>query len=170
MLTVNSQMPVASIGNPIATLNRSIHGPGLGRKRSHLGFQLNTTYGNARPSATVTKTSRITAAVCVKAKPSAGARNGAVHGVASTVASTPLKNAPPAPSRPATEPAAAPTEPSDTSNNPNRFSATSRMSTVNNTTNCGLDICMPQLANAPALFTPITTPASARNDTTTPPP
>ncbi|GIT12951.1 MAG: hypothetical protein CM1200mP34_3570 [Verrucomicrobiales bacterium] len=40
---------------PHRHLEPSIHGPGLGRKRSHFGFQLSTTYGNARPSATVTK-------------------------------------------------------------------------------------------------------------------
>ena len=34
------------------------------------------------------------AALCEKAKPSAGARNGAVQGVAKVVARTPLKNAP----------------------------------------------------------------------------
>ena len=118
----------------------------------------------------MTNISTITAAVCVKAKPSAGARNGAVQGVANTVARTPLKNAPPTPSRVATEPAAAPTEPSVTSNSPNRFNATSMMRTVSKTTNCGLDICMPQLASSPALFTPITTPASTKNDTTTPAP
>ena len=37
---------------------------------------------------------RITAAVCVKANPSAVPRNGAVHGVARTVAKTPWKNEP----------------------------------------------------------------------------
>ena len=46
------------------------------------------------------------AALCEKAKPSAGARNGAVQGVAKVVASTPLKNAPLAPCRDARFPAA----------------------------------------------------------------
>ena len=114
--------------------------------------------------------SRMTPLDCENANPSAGARNGAVQGVARIVASTPLKNAPPAPSFEATEPAATPTELSVTSNSPKRFSATSVTRIVNKTTNCGFDICIPQPANPPTLFTPITIPARIKNETSTPAP
>ena len=40
---MNSHIAVPSIGKPMAILNFSIHGPGLGKKRSHFGFQLSTT-------------------------------------------------------------------------------------------------------------------------------
>src|SRR5476651_1937705 len=94
---LNSHTTVASIGKPMAILNFSIHAPGLGRNFSHAGFQLNKTYGAERPRPTVKKISAMTAALWAKAKPSAAPKNGAVQGVASAVASTPLKNAPLAP-------------------------------------------------------------------------
>jgi len=50
--------------------------------------------GAASPMAIVVKKSTMIAGGCANAKPRAGARNGAVQGVASAVARTPLKNAP----------------------------------------------------------------------------
>src|SRR5579859_8250544 len=99
-------MAVASIGKPMATLNFSIQTPGFGKNFSHAGFQLSTTYGAARPSPTNRKIRTISDEPWAKAKPSAGARNGAVQGVASAVASSPLKNAPGAPGLEASWPAA----------------------------------------------------------------
>src|ERR1019366_10412517 len=97
MAMLKSHTTVASIGKPIAILNFSIHAPDFGRNFSHAGFQLNKIYGDARPRPTVRKIKTMTDALCANAKPSAGARNGAVQGVARVVASTPLKNAPLAP-------------------------------------------------------------------------
>src|ERR1700753_3163580 len=94
---LKSHTTVASIGKPIAILNFSIHAPGLGKNFNHVGFQLNRIYGEARPRPTARKIKMIIPVLCAKAKPRAGARNGAVQGVASVVARTPLKNAPGAP-------------------------------------------------------------------------
>ena len=46
------------------------------------------------PAATATNIDSMIADDCENAKPSAVPRNGAVHGVASTVANTPWKNEP----------------------------------------------------------------------------
>src|ERR1700704_697349 len=73
---------------------RSIHGPGFGRNRSHAGCALSKKYGALIPAAMATNIARMTGADCVNAKPSAVPRNGAVHGVAKTVANTPWKNEP----------------------------------------------------------------------------
>ena len=72
-------------------------------------------------------------------------RNGAVQGVASAVASTPLKKAPAAPLLEASVPAASIARPPIvTSKTPNKFSATSVTSTVRETRKIGLPNCMPQ--------------------------
>ncbi len=131
---LNSHTTVASIGKPMAILNFSIHAPGFGRNFSHAGFQLNTTYGAASPRPTARKISTMNAALWANAKPSAMLKNGAVQGVARTVASTPLKNAPAAPCLEARFPAASSARPpSVTSNTPNKFSATSVTSVVRQT-------------------------------------
>ena len=88
---LNNHTTVASMGKPMAILNFSIHAPGLGKNFSHAGFQLNTTYGAANPTPTARKISTMNGALWANAKPSAMLKNGAVQGVARTVASTPLK-------------------------------------------------------------------------------
>src|ERR1041385_4246384 len=119
-------MAVASIGNPMPILKRSIHGPGFGSFFSHAGNQQRTTYGAARPRPTVKKTARMIGVEDANANPSAAPRNGAVQGVARIVARTPLKNAPEAPSREASPLAPSRARPLIvTSNTPKRFSATS---------------------------------------------
>src|SRR3954470_5360204 len=106
-------------------LNRSIHGPGLGSLFSQAGNQQRITYGAANPSATFKKTARMIGVLDANAKPSAMPRNGAVQGVARTVARTPLKNAPEAPSREARPLAISSALPlTVTSNTPKRFNAT----------------------------------------------
>src|SRR5216684_4454692 len=99
-------MAVASIGNPIAILNFSIHAPGLGRNFNQAGCQLKITYGEASPTPTVKNMSTMIPALWAKANPRAAPRNGAVQGVASKVASTPLKNEPAGPCLEANVPAA----------------------------------------------------------------
>src|SRR5438093_5610915 len=91
----NSQTAVASIGNPMAILNFSIHAPGFGRNFSSAGFQLSSTYGNASPNPAAMKAKAVTTGGCVNPNASAPVRNGAVQGVARMVARMPLKNAPP---------------------------------------------------------------------------
>ena len=112
-------------------LKRSIHAPGLGRNFNHLGFQLSSKYGEARPSAMTMKNSTIMCAGCAKAKPSDAPKNGAVQGVASTVASTPFMNAPALPWREDAAPAALMVPPPRViSKMPNKLSATSVTMTV----------------------------------------
>src|SRR5581483_6384265 len=93
-VTQNNQTAVASMGKPMATLKRCIQRPGLGRNFSHAGCQQSSTNGAAKPNPTARNIRMMIAGGWVKAKAMAGARNGAVHGVASKVASTPLKKAP----------------------------------------------------------------------------
>src|ERR1700730_17584433 len=73
---------------------RSIHGPGLGKNRNQAGCAASRKYGALIPAAIATNMARIMAADCVKANPSAVPKNGAVHGVARTVAKTPWKKEP----------------------------------------------------------------------------
>ena len=78
-----------------------------------------------------------TAGDCSTAKPSAGAMNGAVHGVATTVASTPVKNEPFSPLPEASRwptPAIRP----GTSNRPARLSPTVNSSSASRVTTVGI--------------------------------
>src|SRR4029450_7933247 len=87
----------SSVANSRKALNLftwSLQGPGLGKKRSHAGCALKSKYGALIPAAMAMNIARMIAGDCVNAKPSAVPRNGAVHGVASTVANTPWKNEP----------------------------------------------------------------------------
>src|SRR5207247_1108965 len=170
-VNLNSQMTVASIGKPIAILNFSIHTPGFGRNFSQSGRQLNTTYGAASPKATANNVRTMTADGCVNANPSATPRNGAVQGVASKVASTPLKNAPAAPPRDASSLAAPMPRPLRvTSKTPNEYSPPNNTSIVIGMRNCSFWNCIPQLGTRPASFTMMTSTASTRNETRTPNP
>src|SRR5215472_14842081 len=102
----------------------TIQGPGLGKKRSHAGCALKSTYGALIPAATATNIARMIAADCAKAKPSAVPRNGAVQGVASTVANTPWKNEPSKSLRSLVASKLRVTDcGNENSNTPNRFSA-----------------------------------------------
>ena len=73
----------------MACLKRTIHSPGRGSQRSHAGCHDRMTYGSARPIAVAVKARNRMPSDCVNANPIAGPRNGAVHGVARTVARTP---------------------------------------------------------------------------------
>ena len=78
-------------------LNVSIHSPGLGKKRSSSGYTPTSTYGLAMPTPRLAKTASVIVIGWSTAQATAVAMNGAVHGVASTVVTTPLKNAPSGP-------------------------------------------------------------------------
>ena len=78
----------------------------------------------------------VTGALCVKAKASAEPRNGAVQGVASSVANTPCKKAPPYPSR--SEIAASlPMPGSHSSKTPSKFRANTKTTTIMLNTSAG---------------------------------
>ena len=83
----------------MSCFTRSIQSPGLGRSRSHPGWAESKRYGELIPAAIATNITKIIQPGCVNAKPRAVPRNGAVHGVARTVAKTPWKNEPASPSR-----------------------------------------------------------------------
>ena len=88
------KVTVLSSSMPIACFTRTIHIPGFGMKRSHAGRAASTKYGALIPAAMAANMAKIIGGVCANAKPSAGPRNGAVHGVAMRVAKAPCKNVP----------------------------------------------------------------------------
>jgi hypothetical protein len=87
--TESKKSRVAISKKPMSCFTRTIHGPGLGKNLSQAGCALKKKYGALIPRAIAPNINRITVADWVKAKPSAVPRNGAVQGVASTVANTP---------------------------------------------------------------------------------
>src|SRR5215510_13391463 len=116
----------------------SIHWSGLGKNRSHAGCALKSKYGALIPAAMATNIARMITADCVKAKPSAVPRNGAVHGVAKTVAKTPWKNEPSRSLRSLVESKLLVTDcGNETSNTPKRFSAKTSTITLNTSTKYG---------------------------------
>ena len=145
---LNSHTTVASIGKPMAILNFSIHAPGLGRNFSHAGFQLNKTYGEARPRPTDRKIKTMMRRALReseaergrKKRRGAGRRQGrGEHAVEKCAGRAVLaRRDSPAASR------ARP--PSVTSKTPNKFSATSVTSVVRQTMKMGLPNCIPQPA------------------------
>ena len=71
-----------------------IQAPGRGRKRVSAGAKDSTRIGKAMPKPSERNTSIATTQGWVRANPSAGPMNGAVQGVATMVANTPVKNEP----------------------------------------------------------------------------
>jgi hypothetical protein len=109
----------------------TIQGPGLGKNRNHAGCALKSRYGALIPAAMAMNIARMITADCVNAKPSAVPRNGAVHGVASTVANTPWKNEPSRSLRSLVESKLRVTDcGNETSNTPKRFNANTRTITL----------------------------------------
>ena len=116
----------------------TIQGPGLGRNRSQAGCALKSRYGALIPAAMAMNIARMIAADCVNAKPSAVPRNGAVHGVASTVANTPWKNEPSRSLRSLVESKLRVTDcGNEISNTPKRFSANTSTITLKTRTKYG---------------------------------
>src|SRR5215475_2839883 len=116
----------------------NIQGPGLGRKRSHAGWTLKSRYGALIPTAMAMNIARMIAGDCVNAKPSAVPRNGAVHGVANTVANTPWKNEPRRSLRSLVDSKLRVTDcGNETSNTPKRFSAKTSTITLKTRTKYG---------------------------------
>src|SRR5204863_3819896 len=91
--TQASQMTVPYNGKASTCLKRSSQGPGRGSWRRQPGKHASRTYGDAMPMPSATKITSIVAADPASAKPSAAPMNGAVHGDATTTASTPEPNA-----------------------------------------------------------------------------
>src|SRR5262249_35307799 len=129
---------VASNRKPMNCFTCSIQGPGLGRNRSHAGCALNSRYGARMPAATAMNIDKMIAGAWVNAKPSAVPRNGAVQGVASTVANTPWENEPSKSLRSLVESNPRVTDcGNEISNTPKRFSANTRTITLKTRTKYG---------------------------------
>src|ERR1019366_10061744 len=75
-------------------LKVSIHAPGRGSTFTAAGKIESSRYGSERPIAIAVKIANDSEIESASAAPRAGARKGAEHGVATTVASTPVKNEP----------------------------------------------------------------------------
>src|SRR4051794_12744625 len=123
----------------MSCFTRTVHGPGLGKSRSHAGCAESRKYGDDIPAAIAKNMSRIVQPDWVKANPSAVPKNGAVQGVARTVAKTPSKNEPASPSfalKPSTLRVA--NCGSEISNTPKRLSAKTRTTALINRTKYGL--------------------------------
>ena len=124
--TQTSQAAVANIGKARNCLKRTIHGPGFGIRRSSAGAMLSRRNGRASPRPSASITAIATAAVWPSAKPTAAPMKGAVQGVATMTASTPVKKEPPRPDRPASAPPI-PAKRPPISNRPAKFSPISTM-------------------------------------------
>ncbi len=82
-------------------MNHSIHAPGRGSSRARPGTALTAAIGAASPQPSATNTDNAAGTGAISANPSAAPMNGAVHGVATIVASTPVAKAPMSPPCPA---------------------------------------------------------------------
>ena len=78
------------MGKASICCRRCIQGPGLGRNRSQAGSRLSSKTGRAKPPPRVRNTASASQAGRVTAKPSAAPMKGAVHGLATTAARTPV--------------------------------------------------------------------------------
>ena len=98
-----------------------IQDPGRGSNRAMAGTRLASASGAANPTPSAIKIANASGAGAISAKPSAAPMNGAVQGVATTVANTPVAKAPNTPSRPANR-LPMPTNPRPNSATPERLS------------------------------------------------
>jgi hypothetical protein len=89
-----SHTTLAKRGNAIASLKVTIHSPGLGRKRRREGRYERSRYGALMPSPRLVNTMNPEIAGRVSVAARAELMNGAVQGVATAVASAPLRNDP----------------------------------------------------------------------------
>mmetsp|Transcript_23223 Transcript_23223/g.54973 ORF Transcript_23223/g.54973 Transcript_23223/m.54973 type:complete len:221 (+) Transcript_23223:2387-3049(+) len=121
--THSSQTTAAYIGKARACLKVSIHAPGRGSQRWAAGQNASTRKGRARPRPSARNTASITAAGWASAKARAAPMKGAVQGVATTAASTPVKKLPVNPLR-AARPEPRPVKLPPISNSPERFNPT----------------------------------------------
>jgi hypothetical protein len=104
-------------------LRVSIHAPGRGKRDASPGTKPISRNGSASPSPSARNTSSASSGCAVKAKASADPMNGAVQGLATTTASTPVKKSPAGPLLLAS-PCPAPAQPLPMENTPDRLRPT----------------------------------------------
>src|SRR6185369_9661032 len=123
--TQTSQAAAPYIGKARNCFSFSIQGPGLGMKDKVFGQTPRIRKGSAKPMPSPRKISIAEVTLCVSAKPNAAAMKGAVQGAATATASTPVKKAPNGPERCAR---LSPTVIEPTSNTPDKFKPTAKIS------------------------------------------
>ncbi|SSW85541.1 Uncharacterised protein [Klebsiella pneumoniae] len=121
--SVASQRLEASIIMPRMTLSVFIQRPGFGSSMAAFGTRATNSHGRLMPTPSIRKISHRACSGAPRAKATAVPRNGAEHGVASSVANIPSQKLPPIPDPPAVASRPAAAEGSSISNAPNRFSA-----------------------------------------------
>jgi hypothetical protein len=149
-------------------LKVSIHAPGRGSTFTAPGKIERRRYGVESPIAITVKMRNDCAVESASAAPSAGARNGAEQGVATTVARIPVKKEPASPdficSSPPTAVAARPN-----SNTPLMFSAKTSIPAARANTKAGDCSWNPHPSCSPLARSAASTPASVQNESKTPP-
>ena len=165
--THTSHTTVANIGKAIAVLKCTIHTPGRGSARATGGHAVAARYGSAMPRPSAAKTDSACPVGKVTASPSEAPMNGAVQGEATATASTPVT----AESTMGWRARAASHEPGNTepsSNTPARFNPISVNKPASTATTTGDCNWKPQPSCSPPARRASSSPASTRNDTTTP--
>ncbi len=154
------------MGMARSCLKRCIHAPGLGSNRRAAGQMLMSKNGAARPKPRAANTLRDCAAGKARVAPIAVAMNGAVHGVATSTASTPVKNDP----RSLVSSTAVAFSPNSTgsSNRPSRLAPTATITSARKPTKYGFCSWNPQPIAAPVAFSASMIPAMTRKLSTTP--
>ena len=167
LMTHNSHAAAAYIGNASAPRSTSIQAPGRGSSRATPGTSAKARNGAANPSPNAPNTSSATGAGAASATANAAPINGAVQGVATSTASSPVAYEPSTPPRDAS-PCPAPAPANRTSNTPDRFRPTissTHASTVTNSGDCSWN---PQPTDPPAARNAINAKPNAPNAVNTP--
>ena len=165
-----SQIVVANSGNASTWRNVSIHRPGRGTIASSAGNHRSAANGSAIPTPSAVNTANASKAGADIAYPIAVPMNGAVHGVAITVASRPLVKDPvQVPRRrPVSACPAAAATPLPSSYSPIRLRDMPNMTSAQTPTNTGSWNWNPHPTARPAPRRANTTPTIAQNATRTP--
>ena len=94
LITQTSQAAAAYIGKASAWRKIAIHGPGFGRRRPRPGKKPRSAKGAARPRPIARKTAKVAAGGAAKPAAIAAPMKGAVQGVATSTARSPVKKLP----------------------------------------------------------------------------
>ena len=143
--------------------------PGRGTIRARLGMRLMTTSGSARPSPRARKIMMPGIGGPARAAATAAPMKGAVHGVATTAAKTPVKKLPATPPR-AARLCPAPAQRPPITSTPEKLSPTAKSSQIIASTNSGDWNWKPQPASRPPSRRASNTPPRARKLSSTPAP
>src|SRR5690606_24540462 len=158
---------VRYIGKASTCLSVSIHAPGLGRRSASAGTKPISRNGSARPRPNIRNIASAIHGNAVKANASAPPMNGAMHGLATTQASTPVKKSPAGPLRDASAWPTFPIPPPSV-NTPDRLSPTANIRYTSAATNQGCCSWKPHPSAWPPARRASTSAPIAANATSTP--